>query len=399
MRLPIYLDHNATTPVDPRVFEEMGPYFTEKFGNAASRTHHYGWEAEEAVERARAQVAALVNAETPSTIIFTSGATETNNTVVKGILWAQKNPSAHIIVQRTEHKSVLDSCREMEKRGYQVTVLDVDGHGKLDPDAVRAAIRPSTVLVSVMWANNEIGTLQPIAEIARIARDRGILFHSDAVQAVGKVPVDVRALGVDLLSISGHKMYGPKGIGALYVARRRPAVRIEPILHGGGHERGKRSGTLPVPLIVGLGAACAVTAKEMTSEADRLTRLRDRLRDRILARLSDVVLNGHPTERLPNNLNLSFRGVEGESLIMGMPEIAVASGSACSTGSQEPSYVVMALGADPDRAHASVRFGLGRSTTEEEIDFAVETVVEAVTRLRELSPHASEMQRAGAPRS
>jgi cysteine desulfurase len=399
MRLPIYLDHNATTPVDPRVFEEMGPYFTEKFGNAASRTHHYGWEAEEAVERARAQVAALVNAETPSTIIFTSGATETNNTVVKGILWAQKNPSAHIIVQRTEHKSVLDSCREMEKRGYQVTVLDVDGHGKLDPDAVRAAIRPSTVLVSVMWANNEIGTLQPIAEIARIARDRGILFHSDAVQAVGKVPVDVRALGVDLLSISGHKMYGPKGIGALYVARRRPAVRIEPILHGGGHERGKRSGTLPVPLIVGLGAACAVAAKEMASEADRLTRLRDRLRDRILARLSDVVLNGHPTERLPNNLNLSFRGVEGESLIMGMPEIAVASGSACSTGSQEPSYVVMALGADPDRAHASVRFGLGRSTTEEEIDFAVETVVEAVTRLRELSPHASEMQRAGAPRS
>ncbi|OGP81816.1 MAG: IscS subfamily cysteine desulfurase [Deltaproteobacteria bacterium RBG_13_65_10] len=397
MKLPIYLDHNATTPVDPRVFEKMRPYFTEKFGNAASRTHRYGWEAEEAVESARAQVAALIHAETPSTILFTSGATETNNTVMKGVLWAQKNPSAHVITQKTEHKCVLDACRAMEKHGYQVSVLDVDGHGMVDPDAVRAAIRPDTVLISVMWANNEIGTIQPIAEIARIAREREILFHSDAVQAVGNMPVDVRALGVDLLSISGHKMYGPKGIGALYVARRRPAIRIEPIIHGGGHERGKRSGTLPVPLIVGLGAACVLMPEDLTSEGKRLTRLRDRLKEGILSRLDNVDLNGHPTQRLPNNLNLSFRGVEGESLIMGMPEIAVASGSACTAGSPEPSYVIRALGADPDRAHASVRFGLGRSTTEEEVDLAIDVVVKAVTRLHALSPYSAGAGKKGHP--
>ena len=399
MKLPIYLDHNATTPVDPRVFEEMEPYFCEKFGNAASRTHRFGWEAEEAVEKARAEVASFIHAESPSTIIFTSGATETNNLVVKGVLWAQKNPHAHVITQKTEHKCVLDSLKEMEKQGFRATCLDVDEQGRVDPGDVKKAITKDTVLVSVMWANNEIGTIQPVAEIARIAKERGVLFHSDAVQAVGKIPVDVRALGVDLLSISGHKMYGPKGIGALYIARRRPAIRIQPIIHGGGHERGKRSGTLPVPNVVGLGAACRVAQNEMPAEAERLAKLRERLKDGILARLDHVRLNGHPTERIPNNLNLSFAYLEAESLIMGMQEIAVSAGSACTAGSVEPSYVIRALGGDPDRAHSSVRFGLGRWTTEEEIDFAIETVVGTVNRLRALSPHAAGMQRGRVPLS
>ena len=377
----------------------MKPYFCEKFGNAASRTHRFGWEAEEAVEKARAEVASLIHAESPSTIIFTSGATETNNLVVKGVLWAQKNPRAHVITQKTEHKCVLDSLKEMEKQGFRATVLDVDEQGRVDPEDVSKAITKDTVLVSVMWANNEIGTIQPVAEIARIAKERGVLFHSDAVQAVGKIPVDVRALGVDLLSISGHKMYGPKGIGALYIARRRPAIRIQPIIHGGGHERGKRSGTLPVPNVVGLGAACRVAQNEMPAEAERLVKLRERLKDGILARLDHVRLNGHPTERIPNNLNLSFAHLEAESLIMGMQEIAVSAGSACTAGSVEPSYVIRALGGDPDRAHSSVRFGLGRWTTEEEIDFAIETVVGTVNRLRALSPHAAGMQRGRVPLS
>ncbi len=386
MKLPIYLDHNATTPVDPRVFEEMKPYFCEKFGNAASRTHRFGWEAEEAVEKARAEVTSLLHAETPNTIIFTSGATETNNMVVKGILRAQKNPRAHVITQKTEHRCVLDSLKEMEKQGYRATYLDVDEYGRVDPEDVRRAITKDTVLVSVMWANNEMGTIQPVAEIARIARDHGVLFHSDAVQAVGKIPVDAQGLGIDLLSISGHKMYGPKGIGALYLARRRPAIRLEPIIHGGGHERGKRSGTLPVPNVVGLGAACRLAQREMTAEAERLTKLRDRLRDGILGRLDHVRMNGHPTNRIPNNLNLSFAHLEAESLIMGMQDIAVSAGSACTAGSAEPSYVIKALGGDSQRAHSSVRFGLGRWTTEEEIDFAIETVVSTVRRLREISP-------------
>jgi cysteine desulfurase len=394
VKLPVYLDHNATTPVDPRVFEEMKPYFLEKFGNAASRTHRYGWEAEEGVEKARAEIASLIHAETPATILFTSGATETNNLVVKGILSARKQPS-HVITQKTEHKCVLDSCKEMEKRGHAVTYLDVDGDGLVDPEKVRAAIRDDTALISIMWANNEIGTIQPIETIGRIARERGILFHSDAVQAVGKIPVDVQTSGVDLLSISAHKMYGPKGVGALYLARRRPAIRIDPILHGGGHERGKRSGTLPVPLIVGFGAACRLAQREMGAEAERLTPLRDRLKEGILANLEGVTLNGHPTRRLPNNLNLSFANVEGESLIMGMPELAVASGSACTAGSVEPSYVIKALGGDAARAHSSVRFGLGRSTTQEEIDFAIETVTNTVKRLRALSPYAPLVRRGG----
>jgi len=386
MKLPIYLDHNATTPVDPRVFEEMKPYFCEKFGNPASRTHRFGWEAEEAVEKARAEVASLIHAETPNTILFTSGATETNNMVVKGVLWAQKNPRAHVVSQKTEHKCVLDSLKEMEKQGYRATYLDVDEHGRVDPEDVRRAITKDTVLVSIMWANNEIGTIQPIARIAEIAREHGVLFHSDAVQAVGKLDVDVKAFGIDLMSISGHKMYGPKGIGALYLARRRPAIRIQPIIHGGGHERGKRSGTLPVPNVVGLGAACRVARKEMTAEAERLTKLRDRLRDGILARLDHVRVNGHLTDRIPNNLNLSFAHLEAESLIMGMQDIAVSAGSACTAGSVEPSYVIKALGGDAQRAHSSVRFGLGRWTTHEEIDFAIETVTSTVNRLRAISP-------------
>jgi len=388
MKIPVYLDHNATTPVDPRVFEEMKPYFCEKFGNAASRTHRFGWEAEEAVEKARAEVASLLNAETPSTILFTSGATETNNLVVKGVLWGQKNPDAHVITQKTEHKCILDSLREMEKQGYRATCLDVDSQGRVDPDDVRRAITKDTVLISVMWANNEIGTIQPVAEIARIAKEHGVLFHSDAVQAVGKIPVDVRASEIDLLSVSAHKMYGPKGIGALYLARRRPAIRIQPIIHGGGHERGKRSGTIPVPNVVGLGAACRVAQREMIAEAERLSGLRDRLRDGILARLDHVRLNGPPTGRIPNNLNLSFDHLEAESLIMGMQEVAVSAGSACTAGSVEPSYVIKALGGDAKRAHSSVRFGLGRWTTAEEIDFAIETVVKTVSRLRALSPAA-----------
>lgn len=392
MRQPVYLDYNATTPVDERVFEAMRPYFFEKFGNAASRTHRYGWEAEEAVEKARAQVASLIGAESPKTIIFTSGATESNNLAIKGVLGALKHPG-HVITEKTEHKCVLDSCKEMEKQGHEVTYLDVDSYGMVDPEAVRRAINEKTVLISIMWANNEIGTIQPIAEIGRIARERKIYFHSDAVQAVGKIPVDVRDVGIDLLSISAHKMYGPKGVGALYIGRRQPPIRIAPLLHGGGHERGKRSGTLAVPNIVGLGAACEVAAKEMPTEAPRLARLRDRIKDQIFEKLDFVELNGHPTKRLPNNMNISFRYIEAESLIMGMPDVAVAAGSACTSGSIEPSYVIKALGGDLERAHSSVRFGLGRKTTEEEIDFAVETLVKAVGRLRALSPHYAELQK------
>jgi cysteine desulfurase len=386
VRRTIYLDYNATTPVDPRVFEAMRPYFSEKFGNPASRTHRIGWEAEEAVEQARTQVARLIGAESSKTIVFTSGATESNNTVIKGVLWAQKKRPAHVITQKTEHKCVLDSCKEMEKQGHEVTYLDVDRHGLVDPEAVHGAFRENTVLVSVMWANNEIGTIQPVAEIGRIARERGVLFHSDAVQAVGKIPVDVEAAGIDLLSVSAHKMYGPKGVGALYIRRRNPPVRITPLLHGGGHEGGKRSGTLPVPNIVGLGAACEIAAGEMQAESARLAKLRDRLRDALLARLDHVEQNGHPTQRLPNNLNLSFRYLEAESLIMGMPEIALASGSACTSGSVEPSYVIKALGGDEERAHSSIRFGLGRWTTEAEIDETVETLVKTVQQLRAISP-------------
>lgn len=387
MKLPIYLDHNATTPVDPRVFEAMRPYFSEIFGNAASSSHRFGWDAEEAVEKARGQVASLIGADSPKTIIFTSGATESGNLAIKGLLAAQKLPKAHIITQATEHKCVLDSCKELEKAGHEVTYLEVDPYGMVDPENVRKAVRKNTVLISIMWANNEIGTLQPITEIGAIAREKGVCFHSDAVQAVGKVPVDVRAGSVDLLSISAHKMYGPKGVGALYIARRHPPIAIKPLLHGGGHERGKRSGTLAVQNIVGLGAACQVAAGEIEAEATRLTALRERLREGIMNRLDYVELNGHPTGRLPGNLNLSFRYIEAESLITGMSDIAVASGSACTSGSVEPSYVIKALGGDPERAFSSIRFGLGRSTTEEEIDYTIETLATTVKRLRVLSPH------------
>jgi cysteine desulfurase len=368
------------------VFDAMRPYFCEKFGNAASRTHRIGWEAEEAVEKARTQVARLIGAENGKTVLFTSGATESNNMVIKGVLWAQKKRPAHVITQKTEHKCVLDSCKEMEKQGHEVTYLDVDQHGLVDPEAVRAAIRENTVLISVMWANNEIGTIQPVAEIGRIARERGLLFHSDAVQAVGKIPVDVEAAGIDLLSVSAHKMYGPKGVGALYIRRRNPPIRITPLLHGGGHERGKRSGTLAVPNIVGLGAACEIAGRDMSSEASRNAKLRDRLKDALLSQIDHVELNGHPAQRLPNNLNLSFRYVEAESLIMGLPDIALASGSACTSGSVEPSYVIKALGGDEERAHSSIRFGLGRWTTEAEIDETIEMLVKTIHRLRAISP-------------
>jgi len=396
MKLPVYLDHNATTPVDDRVFEAMRPYFSEKFGNAASRTHRFGWEAEEAVENARKQVAALIGADGPKTIIFTSGATESNNLAVKGVLAAQKRKRAHVITQATEHKCVLESCAEMARQGHEVTVLGVDGDGLVDPEDVRKALRDNTVLVSIMWANNEIGTIQSVAEIGRITRERGVLFHSDAVQAVGEIPVDVRAAGIDLLSISAHKMYGPKGVGALYVARRHPPVALKPLFHGGGHERGKRSGTLAVQNIVGLGKACEVAAELMEAEGVRQAKLRDRLRDLILGKLDHSLLNGHPTRRLPNNLNLSFRYIEAENLVMGMPDIAVSTGSACTSGSIEPSYVIKALGGDADRAFSSVRFGLGRSTTEAEIDLAADTVVKTVERLRSLSPQFEKLKKKAA---
>ncbi len=392
MKLPIYLDHNATTPVDDRVFEAMRPYFSEKFGNAASRTHRFGWEAEEGVEYARSRVADLIGADSPKTIIFTSGATESNNLAIKGVLSAQKRQRAHVITLATEHKCVLDSFAEMAKQGHEVTVLGVDSDGLIDPEDVRKALRENTVLVSIMWANNEIGTIQNVAEIGRITREHGVLFHSDAVQAVGKIPVDVRAACVDLLSISAHKMYGPKGTGALYIARRNPPVALKPLFHGGGHERGKRSGTLAVPNIVGLGKSCEVAAEDLAAEGARQAALRDRLREGIMGKLDHVELNGHPTERLPNNLNLSFRYIEAENLVMGMRDIAVSTGSACTSGSTEPSYVIKALGGDADRAYSSVRFGLGRSTTEAEIDFAAETVVKTVERLRALSPQFEKLK-------
>jgi cysteine desulfurase len=385
MKTPIYMDNNATTRTDPRVVEAMLPYFTEKYGNAASRNHPFGWEAEAAVEEGREQIAGLINASAKE-IIFTSGATESNNLAIKGVAAMYKKKGNHIITQATEHKAVLDTCKRLERDGFQVTYLPVDQYGRVSAETVREAITDKTVLVTLMAANNEIGTLQPIESIGKLCKEKGILFHTDAVQAVGKTPLDVEKMGIDLLSLTAHKLYGPKGIGALYVRKKDPRVRLEPQIDGGGHERGMRSGTLAVPLIVGLGKACEIARVEMVAETERTFRLRERLRKGIMDELPETYLNGHPTERLPGNANISFAYVEGEGLMMGMKDVAVSSGSACTSASLEPSYVLRALGVGDELAHSSIRFGIGRFNTEAEVDFVVDLVVREVRRLREMSP-------------
>jgi len=385
VKLPIYMDNHATTPMDPRVLQAMLPYFTEKFGNAASRNHSFGWAGEEAVENARQQVASLINA-TAKEIIFTSGATESDNLMIKGVAEMYREKGNHIITQAIEHKAVLDTCKNLEKHGFEVTYLPVQKDGRVDPEDVRKAIKPTTILISIMYANNEIGVINPIAEIGKIAKERGIIFAVDGVQAVGKIPVDVQKDNIDLLAISAHKLYGPKGVGALYVRRRNPRVQLSAIIDGGGHERGMRSGTLNVPGIVGLGKACELCQQEMAQESERLRGLRDRLKKGLEAKLDEVFVNGSLEHRLPNNLNMSFAYVEGESLLMGINDVAVSSGSACTSATLEPSYVLKALGVGEDLAHTSIRFGLGRFTTEEEVDYVTDKMVQVVTKLRELSP-------------
>jgi cysteine desulfurase len=385
VKLPIYMDNHATTPMDPRVLEEMLPYFMEKFGNAASRNHSFGWAAEEGVETARERIAKLVGATTKE-IIFTSGATESDNLAIKGVAEMYREKGNHIITAVTEHKAVLDTGKRLEKYGYRVTYLPVQKDGLIDLDDLKRAMDDKTILVSIMYANNEIGVLQPVTEIGKLCRARGVIFHTDATQAIGKVPVDVNKQNIDLASISGHKMYGPKGVGALYVRRKNPRVQISAIIDGGGHERGMRSGTLNVPSIVGLGKACAIAQEEMPQESCRLAGLRNRLRDRIMGRLDEVYINGSMDHRLPGNLNISFAYVEGESLLMGINDIAVSSGSACTSATLEPSYVLKALGTGDDLAHSSIRFGIGRFNTEAEVDYVADRVIETVERLRELSP-------------
>jgi cysteine desulfurase len=386
-KLPIYLDYHATTPADPRVVEAMLPYFTERYGNAASRNHAFGWAAEEAVEKARAQVAALIGAS-PREIIFTSGATEADNLAIKGVADMYREKGDHVVTCVTEHKAVIDTCKHLEKNGYRVTYLPVQPDGRVNLDALGAAITDKTILMTVMAANNEIGVVQPIAEIGAVAKEKGVLFHSDAVQAIGKIPFDVNAAQVDLASMSGHKMYGPKGVGALYVRRRGPRVLLTPLIDGGGHERGMRSGTLNVPGIVGLGMAAELCRLEMAADAARMAALRDRLNARLHQGLDHIYVNGSMEHRLPHNLNVSFAYVEGESLLMGINDVAVSSGSACTSASLEPSYVLKALGAGDDLAHSSIRFGIGRWTTEEEIDYVADKLTAVVRRLREMSPLA-----------
>jgi len=383
MKFPIYLDYSATTPVDPRVAQKMIPFLTEQFGNPASRSHAFGWEAEKAVEEARGHVAALLNAD-PKEIIWTSGATEGNNLAIKGAANFYKGKGKHIVTMKTEHKAVLDTVRELERQGFEATYLDPEHNGLLDLEKFKAAIRPDTVLVSVMMVNNEIGVIQPIAEIGEICRAKGIIFHCDAVQAAGKIAVDLQKLKVDLLTVTAHKVYGPKGIGALYV-RRKPRVRIEPQIHGGGHERGLRSGTLPTHQIVGMGEAFRIAKLEMAAESGRIRALRDRLLDGFKD-MEEVYVNGDMERRIPGNLNISFNFVEGESLIMGIKDVAVSSGSACTSASLEPSYVLRALGRSDELAHSSIRFTIGRFTTEEEIDYAVKLLRAKIGKLRELSP-------------
>jgi len=387
MHLPIYMDNQATTPLDPRVLEAMMPWLTTKFGNAASRSHSFGWEAEAAVDQAREQVAALIGASAKE-IVFTSGATESDNLALKGIAEAYRERGNHVITQVTEHKAVLDTCRHLEKSGCRLTYLPVDSDGLIRLEDLRRAMGDKTILVSIMAANNEIGVIQPIAEIGEICRERNVFFHSDAVQAVGKIPIDVNAMRIDALSLSAHKLYGPKGVGALYVRRRNPKVEIAEQINGGGHERGMRSGTLNVPGIVGFGKACEIAAQEMSEEAERLRQLRDRLRDRLQSALDQVRVNGTiaPEQRLPGNLNMSFAGVEGEALLMGLSDVAVSTGSACTSAALEPSYVLRALGLGDEIAHSSLRFGLGRFNTEAEVDYAASRLIEVVKNLRDLSP-------------
>ena len=386
LRKAVYMDNHATTPVDPRVLEAMFPYFGEEFGNAASRSHGFGWDAEKAVDTGREQIGRLINAKAKE-IVLTSGATESDNLAIKGVVEFYRDKGNHVITAATEHKAVLDTCKALERKGLAtVTYLCVDRYGRVDPEDVRRAITDKTVLVSIMYANNEIGTIQPLAEIGKITRERGVLFHSDATQGVGKVPVDVEAMGIDLMSFTAHKIYGPKGVGGLYVRSRNPRVRLAPMMDGGGHERGMRSGTLNVPGIVGLGKACALCGENMTSESERILRLREKLRQGITSELDEVYLNGHPLQRLPGNLNLSFAFVEGESLLMGLKDIAVSSGSACTSATLEPSYVLKALGVGEDLAHTSIRFGLGRFNTDEEVEYVRDRVVHEVRRLRDMSP-------------
>jgi len=384
IKLPIYMDNNATTPLDPRVLEAMMPYLTTEFGNAASRSHPFGWKAEEAVDRAREQIAALIGGSEKE-IVFTSGATESINLALKGAAEFYKEKGNHIITVRTEHKATLDTAKRLERQGFEVTYLPTDKNGRISAQQLREAITDKTILVSVMLANNEIGTVQPIAELGEVTREKGVLFHVDAVQGVGKVPFDVEKMKVDLASLSGHKIYGPKGIGALWV-RRKPRVRIAPIIDGGGHERGMRSGTLNVPGIVGFGNAAELAQQLMPEEGKRTYQLRKKLQDYLFGHLDHLELNGHPTERLPGNLNVSFAYVEGEALMMAIKNVAVSSGSACTSASLEPSYVLRACGVSEDLAHTSIRFGIGRFNTEEEVDYVGKYVVEQVRRLREMSP-------------
>src|SRR6202163_3989989 len=385
MKLPIYMDYHATTPMDPRVFATMKPYFLETFGNAASRNHSFGWEAEEATEKSRKQIASLIGA-TAKEIVFTSGATESDNLALKGVAEMYAEKGNHIITAATEHKAILDTCKRLEKHGIRVTYLPVQVNGLVDLEMLKEAITDKTILVSIMYANNEIGVIQNMAEIGKIAKAKGVLVHSDATQAVGKVPVNVIKENIDLMSLSGYKIYGPKGVGALYVRRKSPRVQITAQMDGGGHERGMRSGTLNVPGIVGLGKACEICQQEMAQESVRMRGLRDRLKAGLEAKLDEVFVNGSMEHRLPNNLNMSFAYVEGESLLMGINDIAVSSGSACTSATLEPSYVLKALGVGEDLAHTSIRFGLGRFNTQEEVDYVIDKMVQVVTKLRELSP-------------
>jgi cysteine desulfurase len=387
VKLPIFMDSQSTTPMDPRVLEAMLPYFTEKFGHPGSRNHPFGWEAEAGVERGREQLATLIGARDPKEIVFTSGGTESDNLALKGAAEMYREKGDHIVTTVIEHRAVLDTCRRLEKQGFTVTYVPVAADGIVNVEAVRAALTGKTILISVMFANNEIGTIQPMAELGKLAKERGILFHSDATQAVGKIPVDVEKMGIDLLTCSAHKIYGPKGIGALYVRRRGPRVRIAPMIDGGGHERGTRSGTVPVPLAVGFGKAAEICGQVMVEDSARLAKLRDKLQDKILSTVDETYLNGHPEKRLPHNLNISFAYVEGESVLMGLnKEVALSSGSACTSSTLEPSYVIAALGVGAELAHSSIRYGLHRFTTEEEVDYVAHRTIEVVKRLREMSP-------------
>ena len=387
LKLPIFMDSQSTTPVDPRVLDAMLPYFTEKFGHPASRNHPFGWEAEGAVDRARGELAKLIGARDPKELVFTSGGTESINLALKGVAEMYREKGNHIVTTAIEQRAGLDVCKRLERQGFEVTYLAVGADGLVDPEAIRAALTEKTILISVMLANNEIGTVQDVAAIGKLAKEKGIVFHTDATQAVGKVPVDVEAMGIDLLSSTSHMLYGPKGVGALYVRRKGPRVRLAPMIDGGGHERGMRSGTVPVPLAVGFGRAAEICGEVMPEESKRLSGLRDRLQDAILSRVDEAFLNGHPERRLPHNLNISFAYVEGESVLMGLnKEVALASGSACTSSTLEPSYVISALGVNAELAHSSIRFGLHRFSTHEEVDFVAARTVDVVQRLREMSP-------------